>query len=88
VRITPTILGVFANLNENTESQFDDSVTVHHALDMISRGRTLERAIRNIIGESRRDMIRSVYLEVAGTSELSESISNAAREKASDYLRI
>lgn len=88
VTITPKILGVYANLSDKNENLFDESVTIAYALKWISKGKTLHKALENINDDAKRDLIKSVYLEVANISELNGLISNASKEKALRYIKL
>lgn len=88
VTITPKILGVYANISDKNENLFDDSVTIAYALKLISKGKTLQKALENINDDAKRDLIKSVYLEVANTSELNGLINNASKEKALRYIKL
>jgi hypothetical protein len=70
VTITPKILGIYANISDSNESLFDDSVTISYALKMISKGKSLGKALENASDGSKRDLITSVYLEIAHTADL------------------
>jgi hypothetical protein len=88
VTITPRILGIYANISDKNENLFDDSVTISYALKLISKGKTLEKALEKINEDAKRDLIKSVYLEVANTSVLNSSINSASKEKALRYIKL
>jgi hypothetical protein len=88
VIITPKILGIYANISNKNECLLDDSVTISYALKMISKGKTLDKALEDISEDTKRDLITSVYLEVANTTELNGLISNASKEEALKYIKL
>jgi hypothetical protein len=88
VLITPKILGIYANVADKSENLFDDSVTISYALKMIAKAKTLGYALENISDDTQRELIRSVYLEVAKTTELNGVISNSNREDALEYIQL
>lgn len=88
VTITPKILGIYANIADKNESLFDDSVTISYALRMIAKGKTLGKALENINEDTKRDLITSVYMEVAKTTDLNGFISNSSREDALEYIQL
>lgn len=88
VTITPKILGIYANISDSNESLFDDSVRISYALKMISKGKSLGKALENASEGSKRDLITSVYLEIAHTADLNGSISNSSKEKALKYIKL
>ncbi len=87
VTITPKILGIYANISDSNESLFDDSVTISYALKMISKGKSLGKALENASDVSKRDLITSVYLEITHTADLNGSISNSSKEEALKYIK-
>jgi hypothetical protein len=88
VTITPKILGIYANISDKNENIFDDSVTISYALGMISKGKTLGKALENISEDTKRSLITSVYLEVANTTELNKSISDSSKVVALKHIRL
>jgi hypothetical protein len=88
VKITPKVLGIYANVADKSESLFDDSVTISYALKMIAKGKTLSYALEDICDDIKRELICSVYLEVAKSNEYNHPISALSKEEALRYIRL
>lgn len=88
IQIMPKILGIYGSIADKGASVFDDSVVISYALRMISRGNNLGKAIMNIRDDSKRDLIKTVYLEIAGTTDPYAEINKESKDRASKYIKL
>ncbi len=86
--ITPKILGVYADYQNEQTSLFEESISIAHALNCIAKGKKLEKATLGITDNSLIDQIKAVYMEITNTNELNKTITEAQKSKAKKYLSI
>jgi hypothetical protein len=85
-KIKPTIIGVKGTLSTSNYSEIEKSVSIVHALNMISRKRSLGKALKNIKDEKIKNSIESVYLELVKSSDLNYQVDTKAKDVAKKIL--
>lgn len=86
--ITPTIIGIYANFSNNSENKLEDSALIYYALKMISKGKSLDKALEEISDESKKEIVKNVYFEVTESSDINSPINNSSKQKALKYMTL
>ncbi len=86
--IRPQVLAITADAPETSERSYEGALAVAWALTKISEGRTLLRAQTEYEKSSAffREEVKSVYIDVASTSDANSKPSDEARAKARRIL--
>lgn len=87
--IKPSVLGIFGNIKSDEDRLMNDSVAITYALQKIKSGKTLQKALNDIVTkpESIKEIVKSVYMEINKSSDLTTAPSSASKEKANNLLK-
>lgn len=85
--VIPCVLGVFGDVKSDDDKILLDAVAISYALKKIENGKTLQKAISDISGQTGTiEIVKTVYEEITKSSELTKAPSTAARNKAKQIL--